>query len=221
MQNHTPWKKSRKFGDIYGGRVRLNLSDNIFRRMHNLKKPAESDELPILIQDNPSRDFFFPISAEEANIALKALPEGDHKGITHIWLRRIKKTDYEKGKLLLAEFICGRGVRLIVLYPFPKDMKMAFGKKKPSAKFSNELKKWNAEIIFKKGNWYAKWEMESLRSWYINHLLYHEVGHHVDWYDRHWSSANIKETEEFADQYAIQKTATATLVINKITNKDA
>ncbi len=220
MRKQTPWKKSRKFGDIYGGRERLRLSDNIFMRMHNLKKPSKFDELPILIEDNPSRDFFFPISAEEAKDAMKALPEQDYKGITHIWLRRIKKSDYEKGDLPFAEFICGSGVRLIVLYPFPKDMNMIIGKKKPSARFSKELKKWDADIERVKGIWVAKWNIDSLRSWYINTLLYHEVGHHVDWYNRHWSQANLKQVEEFADQYAIQKTATATHIINKMNDKD-
>lgn len=220
MGHQTPWKKSRKFGDIYGGRERLRLSDNIFKRMHNLKKPSAYDELPILIEDNPSRDFFFPISAEEANDAMKALPEQDYQGITHIWLRRIKKSDYEKGELPLAEFICGRGVRLIVLYPFPRDMKMIIGKKKPSTKFKKELQKCGAIIEKSKGIWIAKWDIDSLRLWYVNSLLYHEVGHHVDWYNRHWSKANIKQIEDFADQYAIQKTATATHVINKMNNKD-
>ena len=26
-------------------------------------------------------------------------------------------------------------------------------------------------------------------NFYIQHLLYHVVGHHVDWYFRHWSRA--------------------------------
>lgn len=220
MRKRTPWKKSRKFGDIYGGRQRLRLSDNIFARAHNLKKPSEFDGLPILIEDNPSRDFFFPISAQEAERAMKALPKKDYTGITHIWLRRIKKSDYEKGQLPLAEFICGSGVRLILLYPFPKDMKMVLGKKKPSSRFLKELKKWNASIEFIKGGWIAKWDIASLQSWYINGLLYHEVGHHVDWYNRHWSKANSKKLEEFAEQYAMRKTATATHVFNQLFKED-
>ena len=71
----TAWKKSRKFGDIYGGRQRVKLADNIFHRAHGLQKPGASEALPILIEDNPSRDFFFPISAQEANEALKVLPK--------------------------------------------------------------------------------------------------------------------------------------------------
>ncbi len=190
------------------------MADNIFKRAHSLNRPSEFDELPILIEDNPSRDFFFPISVEEAKRALEALPEDDYSGITHIWLRRLKKSEYMTGEMPLAEFICGSGVRLVILYPIPKDLNMILGRKKPSQKFINELSKENAQITFHGGLWVAKWEKESLKAWYINKVLYHEIGHHIDWYSRCWSKANRKKVEEFADQYAVQKTVTATHIIN-------
>ena len=58
----TAWKKSRKFGDVKGGRMRPKLADNIFARAHSIQRPSEGEELPIFITDNPSRDYFFPIS---------------------------------------------------------------------------------------------------------------------------------------------------------------
>jgi len=212
----TPWKKSRTYGDVYGGRERRKLSDGIFYRAHSLTRPTTHDQCPILIQDNPSRDFFFPISAKEAKEAMKALPKRDFEGITHIWLRRFKKSEYEKGDLPLAEFICGSGVRVIVLYPFPTDMVLVLGDSKPSKRKLKELEKWGCQIHKKEGVWTACWSLSELRKYYINSLLYHEVGHHVDWYNRYWSSANVKQAEEFADQYAIQKTANATHVFNKL-----
>lgn len=207
----TPWKKSRKFGDIHGGRTRLRFDDNIFMRAHSLKRPHPNETLPILIQDNPSRDFFFPISVEEALTAIKALPNNAHKGITHIWLRRFKKSEFEKGKLPLAELIWGSGVRVIILYPFPKNMIMNFGVQKPSNRRINELAKWNTGLKKEKNKWVMEWELESLREYYVSNLLYHEVGHHVDQYYREY-----KKSEEFANQYAIQHTAIATEVIEKL-----
>ena len=52
-RKETAWKKSRKFGDVKGGRMRQKLADNIFNRQHNLEKPTENDETPFFIKDNP------------------------------------------------------------------------------------------------------------------------------------------------------------------------
>ncbi len=38
-RKHTAWKKNRKFSTIHGGRLRLKLDDNIFKREHNLLLP--------------------------------------------------------------------------------------------------------------------------------------------------------------------------------------
>jgi len=48
-RKETAWKKSRKFGDIHGGRMRLKCADGIFNRNHNLLSPSEGQETPIFI----------------------------------------------------------------------------------------------------------------------------------------------------------------------------
>jgi hypothetical protein len=213
-----PWKKSRKFGDIYGGRVRLRVVGNIFQRLHNLQAPSENDELPILIEDNASRDFIFPLSGIEVVEALKALPKKDYKGITHVWLRRAKKSEFDS--LPLAEFICGGGVRVIILYPWDKSLTENFGIQKPPLKFFREYMKYNVAIKKSGSSWVCKWNLDSLKKYYVHSLLYHEVGHHVDEYLRCWTKANIKQCEEYADQYAFQKSVTATYVVNNLKDKD-
>lgn len=210
----TAWKKSRTFGDIYGGRTRRRLSDNIFARAHSLSRPGQNDDLPILIQENPSRECFFPLSANEVKKALKALPKEDYEGITHIWLRRIKKSEYQKGTSVLAEFVCGSGVRAIVLYPWRKDLIQVFGKTKPSQRAINEYHRFCPNELKKvNGQWVLKWTLSSLKQYNI-HILYHEVGHHIDWYFRQWSKANHKQVEEFADHYAFQKEAIRNNIYN-------
>jgi hypothetical protein len=214
-RKHTAWKKSRKFGDIYGGRKSLRMTDSIFERAHSLKRPSIGDELPFLIEDNPSRDFFFPVSVEEVNEAIKELPKDDYRGITHIWLRRIKKSDFVTNEQPLAEFICGSGVRVIILYPWPKDMCIRFAKK-PSSRRIKESLKYGIQLEKVHNVWVFEWNLPALRKFYINGLLYHEVGHHVDWYFRHWSKANSKKLEDFAEHYAVQKSTTGTYVFNRI-----
>lgn len=214
-RKQTAWKKNRKLGDVYGGRRWPKIADNIFSRCHSLERPGPHARLPILLNDNPSRDFFFPISAEEAEQAIKALPNRDFDGITHIWCRRISGTEYRNGSRPWAEFICGSGVRVIVLYAWRRDMRFEWVTK-PSNRITKDMQRFGIELVRRGGVWQINPTLQQLRRFYIQYLLYHEVGHHVDWYFRQWSSANIREVEEFADQYALQKTATATYVFNRL-----
>jgi len=217
MLNYTPWKKSKKYGDIYGGRERLKLSDNIFKRAHSIKRPNPTDALPILIEDNPSRDFFFPLKGQEILEALDALPNRDIAGITHVWLRRLKKSDYLNNSHPFAWFSCGSGVRLITLFPWPNDLTIRYGKKRPHNRIINEVERYGAVISKVGSDWVSKWTIPAVKKFYIQGILYHEVAHHIDWYYRHWSAANSKQVEEYADQYAIAKTANATHIYNKLT----
>jgi hypothetical protein len=93
-RKQTAWKKSRKFGDVYGGRGSPKICDRIFNRVHSLSPPSQLDELPIYIIDNPARDFLFSLQPDEIVRELQQLPERDRSQITHIWLRRFKKRTY-------------------------------------------------------------------------------------------------------------------------------
>lgn len=216
--NPTPWKKSRTFGDIYGGRRWRKFSDNIFARAHSIQRPSPHDDLPILIEDNPSRDFYFPLSGQETLTALKSLPKRDYTGITHVWLRKVKKADFIDGKYPYATFISGSGVELITLYAWPKSNVILHGRTRPANKVINEIERAGAIIEKQATNWISKWTQDSARKFFID-SIFHEVGHHVDGYRRYFSKANKKELEEFAEQYAFAKNATATYVFNHLKNQ--
>lgn len=49
--------------------------------------------------------------------------------------------------------------------------------------------------------------LDSLKALYTELLLFHEIGHHLDQYCRRWTKANRKQVEDFADQYAYERTA--------------
>lgn len=203
QRKQTGWKHSRKFGDVHGGRARPRLVDNVFNRQHSLQAPGPQDELPICMTDNPSRDFFFPVTAQEAVEALRRLPPGHRNGITHLWLRRVRKKDYDDDHPF-ANYICGSGVQLIVLYPWPSDMLLRFpGSRKPTAKMLRNYEPWCTDLVRRDGEWCLRWTRESLRSFYLDDLLLHEVGHHLDFYRRQWTDANSKQQEQFAENYAV------------------
>ena len=217
-KKETAWKKNRQLGDIYGGRKWRKFEDRIFSRFHTLKAPGLNEKTPILMVDNPSRDFFHPLKIDEVVTALNALPNRDTQDITHIWLPRIKKKDYLAGDELLAAFICGSGVRLIVLNPWPIDRRLPIGKR-PTKKILAYYAPYTQSLIEEEGEVYLVFTDTALRRFYIEYLLYHEIGHHVDWYYRHWSPANVRAIEDAADQYAFAHGAIAKHVINHIEKK--
>lgn len=194
-RSKTPWKKSRTYGDIYGGRSRRRITDNIFNRYHSLKPPAPHQAQPLLIEDNPSRAYYFPVSKTDIEEVLAKLPKEDTEGLTHIWLRRYA-TNVKGKKGCFAEFICGSKVRVVVIYPWPVDGKRFLGHRKPSMRQVREYRRFNAELINEKGRWYVYLDGENLKRFYLECIFLHEIGHHIDGYHRHWSKANRKQLEE-------------------------
>jgi len=113
------------------------------------------------------------------------------------------KKEYEKEGSVQGCFICGSGVSLIVLYPFPIDMKMKFGKKKPLKKIIKWYSNYEPELIEENGNWQLLWTEEKIKRYYLEGLLLHEIGHKVDSvYGRYWSKNYKERAEKFADNFA-------------------
>lgn len=204
-RKETAWKKSRKFGDVKGGRTFPKIANRIFNCQHSLEKPSENDELPIFIRDNPSKDFYFPVNETEILERINQLPLEHREKITHIWLRKVDKKDYQNHDTFQGMFICGSGVNLIVLSAFPKDLKMIFGIKEPLKRELNLYSNWCQDLRFdeKEKVWFLQWREETIRDYYLNSLLLHEIGHFVESiYERYWSNANKNKRENFADNYA-------------------
>jgi hypothetical protein len=195
-----PWRKSRTFGDVYGGRSRDRVTDGIFNRAHSIDPPGPHDALPIVLEDNPSKKMVFPATSNTIVGRIKSLPEQDIVGITHLWLRRAKQSEHEAGAIPFGEFICGSGVRMIVVYPWPSDLTLFLGRTRPTTQRLREFAPWTSDS--KKTDGLSSWTKESLERWCLDHLVLHEVGHHLDWYRRHWSKANHRTVEAAADSYA-------------------
>jgi len=201
-QRQTPWKLRGRLGEVYGGRVHPRWS-HVIDQVHSLDPPGEQEEQPICITDNPSRDFVFPITAGEAVARLRQLPEGHVRGLTHVWLRRIRKRDYEQGDLPFACLVCGGDVEVIMLYPWPADLLLRFpGRRKPTARQLREFQPWSTDLVRREGEWCLKWTLKALRRFYLDDLLLHEVGHHLD-RSRPRSITARKRREDFAVSYAV------------------
>ncbi len=93
---------------------------------------------------------------------------------------------------------------------------MVWGRKRPDAAACRTYGRYGGAPVRSGGWWYFEFRTRALRRLYIEFLLYHEVGHHVDSYRRAWTKANRRKIEEFADQYAMRRTTTATHVLNRL-----
>lgn len=186
-----------------GGRTHPKLVDKIFNRKHNLHVPSSNEETPIYKIDNPSRDFYFPVTVDDVKNTLSKLPVDHTEHITHIWFQKIKKAEYLAGQTLQGCFICGSGVYLIILHPFPIDNKMRLGKSKPIKRILNYYCQYSNELEEDKDGWYLQWTAEEIRRYYLEGLLLHEIGHSIDsFYKRFWSKADCNKAEKWADNYA-------------------
>ena len=214
-RKHTAWRKNRKFGDVHGGRVKPKIKGGILRPLHSLRPPGPGRETPIQLVDKPPPDHFFPLTVAECLEVIAELPKRDQEGLTHLWLRRPRGQAARKGCWPLAQFICGSGVRLVAIYPWHEDRRLYFGRKKPRGKRIEEYLRFGASLVCERGWWCVEFGPAELRRYCI-HLLYHEMGHHVDQHRGRWSCANRKQTEEVADQYAVGFLKTGAHVFHRI-----
>lgn len=144
------------------------------------------------------------MTVDEIKETLKKLPVEHTEYLTHIWLSKVKKSEYLKDKTVQGKFICGSGVFLIKLYAVPTDNRMIFGKIKPTKKQLGFYKPYCNDLIHDKDCWYLQWTTENYKKYFLEKLLLHEIGHCVDYiYQRYWSKANSKQVEDFADNYAV------------------
>jgi hypothetical protein len=136
-------------------------------------------------------------------VVLNALPKEHTQCLTHVWLDGVKSDDYFSGSSVRAEFICGSNVYLVKLYAISNDNQLYFGKRKPSNKTLSFYKTYSTNLKQNNNGFFLQFTDESMKAFFLEKLLLHEVGHCIDYvYKRQWTKANIKQVEDFADNYA-------------------
>lgn len=196
-KKHTAWKKNRQFGDSYGRAAFVRIQ-KIYIPYTHLPAPQPGIELPQLIENKPHRDFFFPVTGAEVLERIRQLPKDHTEGLSHVWLRHQRR---DQQRDCFGSYCTGPGYRAIVLNPWPRSLQWDLGEQ-----LHDGWKKWalshNAVVKRSRGRWYATFTMEQSRRFYLDDLILHEVGHHVD--GRWRSAANRKQLEDFAEQYAVK-----------------
>ena len=195
QKKSTAWKKNRKFGDVFGGRLWPKRKDGIIRRTHSLSAPSEFDQTPIFLADNTSRDYFFPVTPDEVREELDQFPQDDTQSITHIWFRKHSDEDIQ------AYVAVGSGVVAVVLYPMRKDLIIDLGNRRPSGR---TLKWYEGYASVKRTAELSIAELteEPPHRYYLERLLPHEVGHCADYNRGLLNTRSSYKEENSADNYA-------------------
>ena len=169
-QSRTPYRKSRTYGDLHGGRTRRRFADNVFLRKHNLLAPGPGEELPIVRVDNPSRDFYHPLDAGAVRAAVADLTPRQRQALTHVWLRAVKATDYGAEDFFPVEAVTGSGVGLVILYAFAKTNARSFAAK-PSHATLRELEGYGGVFTQRDGRWRVHLPTAGVQRYYRYGLL--------------------------------------------------
>jgi hypothetical protein len=144
--------------------------------------------------------FVLPISVADIEYTLSLLPEKFTKGIKGIFLL----SGTNKQEVFAQKRITYGGyyyyMQIIMLHPFPYNMLDRFYKKLPAPHKLNEFKRAGARVTKVKNGWNINFSLMNLRNFYLNDVLIHEIGHHIDkTYDK-----SDKKVENFAE-YFVQK----------------
>lgn len=132
-------------------------------------------------------------------------PANDVKGITHLWLRT-PSTKMKRQGVPNCSLTTGRGVRVIMLHPWPADHVLPLGRQKPAASVFRTLEHYEA-VPHKAGRaWFAAFNGASARRYCVEALLSDCVGDHLH-RRRHGlsgTSKHDKRLNSFAENYSRQ-----------------
>jgi len=153
---------------------------------------SDCDNVIRIIVEEAGKEYFHPVSPYEITEKLEEIPVEFLKGLKAIRLcsiTRKKKIFYRFGMYLSEN---------IYLYPFSNDLKLAISDSKPKPSMTIEFEKFCGKWVFENGFWYLEFDKDSLKNFYLNNVLIHEIAHH---YDR---ASKEKDRESFADNFVIQ-----------------
>lgn len=150
-------------------------------------------------QENASRDFFHPATAEDIAEVLAQLPPADLAGLNGIVLRRVPWSSYERDDSfgwydpVDAE---------VSLRAFPADMRLYAGGREPTERERREFDPFCREWRGGPGGHYLQFDEPALKRFYLYDVLLHEIGHHVADRDRPVGKTRRSANEAFAHDYA-------------------
>jgi hypothetical protein len=193
----NPIRRNKNIGKTQGGRVKngsaAEKASRIFsRHIWTRLSDEEVQDSYIVIEDNPSRDFFHPVSEAEIRKTLDRMPNKLTKHLRAVVMPRMTSADKRRGVEARRRYSC------IILNPFPENLRLFWSTSPPKKAALQHYEPWDARWEEEETGWFQVWELDDLKTYYLFHLLFHELGHiNQPWFN------SLNRREEFAEDFAL------------------
>lgn len=173
-----------------------SISDKL--RPESIFKIRDDEEIKIYSLEVQT-GFVRPFHPQDINEYLEKMPEEFVNGIKGIYLLGGTKKQKKASFGSLFRYGCYSGSK-IYLHAFPENrMTLSFKKNKPSPSILEEYERANANIKNVKGGLCISFDIGSLKRFFLQDVLTHEIGHHMDRYN---IDQTHKRSERFAEWFA-------------------
>jgi len=148
--------------------------------------------------------WMYPCTTHEVIARLESIPEEHLRGLHAIGLKTSTKRDcYANARFTILPW------PTIIIFSFPSSMELKMPRGTDPAQFRSECKvelEYGMEIVMDGSRLFITWTPEKLKRFILNHVLPHEIGHHVNYMTRKrngWRyNPGTVASEEFAEHYA-------------------
>ena len=136
--------------------------------------------------------YIHPVTVEEVRERIAALPRRYQQGIEVLQFSRMTRK-----QALFPRYGMQWGPN-VYLYPIEESL-VEVHARPPRPQQVIEARMYGGEWVEEKGTWLLKWTRETIRDFYLNNVLIHEIGHVHD-----MRNTSFEAREQFANWFAIE-----------------
>ncbi|MBX3444057.1 MAG: hypothetical protein KF774_16735 [Planctomyces sp.] len=148
--------------------------------------------MPRIIVEPPGREYFHPITPSEVRARILELPERFHGFVDVIQFSRMTR------KRRLFPLYGLQWGTAVYLYPIEESLVETFVQP-PRPQQAIETRMYGGRWAEEDGCWRLYWTRETIRDFYLNNILIHEIGHALDVRNR-----RPQDRERFANWFAVE-----------------
>ncbi|MGM7683365.1 ImmA/IrrE family metallo-endopeptidase [Cytobacillus sp. Hm23] len=150
---------------------------------------------------HPINEFFHPINEKDIKKVIDSVPSQFLSDLRGIFLCGGTHKQQHFSELRFGTY--HDHYKAIFLFPFPKTKCLSYNTKpKPSIRLSYE--RHGATWIAEDSKWRLQFDEKSIHSFYLNDVLFHELGHHVENISHDIKHKNYEQRERFAEWFALE-----------------